>query len=437
MTSGAAAAPPIPWRRGLAWLAFLGPFFFASYGFATWTSAQRDPVTVIVYAWERAIPFLPWTIVPYWSIDLIYGLSFLACRNAREVDRHGLRLLTVQLVAIACFLAWPMRYSFERPPVDGAFGALFALLASFDQPYNQAPSLHVAILVVLWARVAARLDGRPALLAHAWFALIGVSVLTTWQHHFIDIPTGALLGVFALWLWPQDGASPLARWRVTADPARRRLALRYASGALACAIVAAAGGAALWLSWPAISLALVAAAYAAIGPSAFQKSGRAHSVGSTWLYAPYTIGAWINSRLWTGRRPAPDAVADGVWIGRLPTRREWRRRPYAAIVDLAAELPGPRGAQRYRAFPWLDLVAPDTGELRAAAAAIEEARSHGEVLVCCALGYGRSACAVAAWLIHTGRARDAADALAIVRARRPGVVTGGPQVSALARLTSS
>lgn len=396
MTSGAAAAPPIPWRRGLAWLAFLGPFFFASYGFATWTSAQRDPVTVIVYAWERAIPFLPWTIVPYWSIDLIYGLSFLACRYAREVDRHGLRLLTVQLVAIACFLAWPMRYSFERPPVDGAFGALFALLASFDQPYNQAPSLHVAILVVLWARVAARLDGRPALLAHAWFALIGVSVLTTWQHHFIDIPTGALLGVFALWLWPQDGASPLARWRVTADPARRRLALRYASGALACAIVAAAGGAALWLSWPAISLALVAAAYAAIGPSAFQKSGRAHSVGSTWLYAPYT-----------------------------------------AIVDLAAELPGPRGAQRYLAFPWLDLVAPDTGELRAAAAAIEEARSHGEVLVCCALGYGRSACAVAAWLIHTGRARDAADALAIVCARRPGVVTGGPQVSALARLTSS
>ena len=25
-----------PWRRALLWLALLGPFFFASYGFANW-----------------------------------------------------------------------------------------------------------------------------------------------------------------------------------------------------------------------------------------------------------------------------------------------------------------------------------------------------------------------------------------------------------------
>ena len=144
----------VPWKRGVAWLLVLGPFFFASYGFATWTSAQREAVAVLAYAWERSIPFLPWTIVPYWSIDLIYGLSFLACRDEREVDRHGLRLLTVQVVAIACFLAWPMRFSFARPATDGVAGALYAALESFDQPFNQAPSLHSAILVVVWARVA-------------------------------------------------------------------------------------------------------------------------------------------------------------------------------------------------------------------------------------------------------------------------------------------
>ena len=31
-----------PWRLSLAWLAFLGPFFFASYGFANWSAAQRE-----------------------------------------------------------------------------------------------------------------------------------------------------------------------------------------------------------------------------------------------------------------------------------------------------------------------------------------------------------------------------------------------------------
>jgi protein-tyrosine phosphatase len=430
-------APSLPWRRSIAWLLFLGPFFFASYGFATWVSMQRDSVAVLFFPWERAIPFLPWTIVPYWSIDLLYGLSFLACRDAREVDRHGLRLVTVQLVAIACFLAFPMRFSFERPDADGLFGALFGALASFDQPFNQAPSLHVAILVIVWTRIAPRFHGWSAALVHGWLALIGVSVLTTWQHHFIDIPTGALLGFLALWLWPDRGPSPLARLRVTQDRDRLRLALRYGVAALALAVVALwLRQTTLWLMWPALSLALVALAYAAIGRAAFQKRGPSHSVASDWLFAPYTLGAWVNSRLWTARRPQPDLVMDGVWIGRMPTARDVARRRFATVVDLAAELPGPRGPWHYVAFPWLDLVVPDSAEMGDAADAIEIARARGDVLVCCALGYGRSACAVAAWLITTSRAQDVEAALEVVRARRPGVVLGDAHLARLSALSS-
>ena len=85
---------PHPWRRALAWLAFLGPFFFATYAFANWTASLHTAVPSIVFDWERHIPFLPWTIVPYWIIDALYGISLFLCASKRELDTHALRLLT-------------------------------------------------------------------------------------------------------------------------------------------------------------------------------------------------------------------------------------------------------------------------------------------------------------------------------------------------------
>lgn len=192
------------WKRGVLWLLLLGPLFFASYGFANWLTAQREDVGSLVFAWESAMPLWPWSIVPYWSIDLLYGLSFLLPATRREMDRHALRLLTAQIICVACFLLWPLRFTFERPELDGFFGWMFDVLMGFDKPFNQAPSLHIALLVVVWVMFARHT--RSLLLRgllHGWMALIGLSVLTTWQHHFIDVPTGALAGWLCVWLWPR------------------------------------------------------------------------------------------------------------------------------------------------------------------------------------------------------------------------------------------
>ncbi len=202
MTSGPSATRP--WRRACAWLAFLGSFFFASYGFANWLASRRGGVPSIAYPWEHAIPFLPWTIVPYWSIDLLYAISPFLCTTRRELDRHAQRLLFVQCVSVACFIAFPLQFSFPRPAAHGFFGALFTALRGFDKPFNQAPSLHIAILVVLWVAYAKHLPARWHWLLHGWMALIGVSILTTWQHHFIDLPTGFAVGFLALWLLPES-----------------------------------------------------------------------------------------------------------------------------------------------------------------------------------------------------------------------------------------
>jgi protein-tyrosine phosphatase/membrane-associated phospholipid phosphatase len=424
--TGAAVIEPRPWRRALGWLAFLGPFFFLSYGFATWATAQRADVGAIVFGWEHRVPFVPWTIVPYWSIDVLYGISLFVCATRRELDTHARRLLTAQVIAVACFLAWPLRFTFDRPDTGGAFGWLFDLLGAFDKPFNQAPSLHIALLVILWALYGRHARDGLRWLVHGWFALIGVSVLTTWQHHFIDVPTGLLLGAFCLWLWPLDRRSPIALFEWTDDPQRRRLARRYGAGAAAAAVVALAlGGAALWLLWPAVSLLLVAAIYAALGAEGFQKRDGRLSPGAMALLAPYVAGAWLNSRWWTRRRPAPDLIADGVWLGRTPSCADIYRFRFDAVIDMAAELPVPCAAtdRLYAQFPALDLVVPDAATLADAAQAIERSSAPGRaVLVCCALGYSRSAAAVCAWLVASGRAADVDEAVGRIAQVRPEVV---------------
>ena len=96
----------------------------------------------------------------------------------------------------------PLRFTFERPELDGFFGWMFDVLMGFDKPFNQAPSLHVALTVILIARYQRLLPPRAFALFLAWSVLVVASVMTTFQHHFIDIPTGALLGWFCVWCWP-------------------------------------------------------------------------------------------------------------------------------------------------------------------------------------------------------------------------------------------
>ncbi|MBF8720845.1 phosphatase PAP2/dual specificity phosphatase family protein [Pseudomonas guariconensis] len=438
-------------RRGVLWLLLLGPFFFLSYGLVNNHTATLGEVGSLVFAWEHQVPLWPWTIIPYWSIDLLYGLSFLLPTTRREMDRHALALLSAQVISVSCFLLWPLRFTFERPELDGVFGWLFDVLMGFDKPFNQAPSLHIALLVIIWTMFARHVRRQPwRWLMHGWMAVIGLSVLTTWQHHFVDVPTGALAGFACVWLWPPQGPLPWQQARLARETKRWRLALSYAAGALLCAVLAIAlGGAWLWLAWPAVSLALVALNYGVLGAGGFQKGADGRlSNAARWLLAPYLMGAWVNSRLWTWRHRQADEICDGVYLGRIPQRGA----PFAAVVDLCAELPchvqadaslpcrvqadapTPVALAGYACFPTLDLIAPDSPLLLQAAIVIERLRAHGPVLVCCALGYSRSASAVAAWLVHSGRCADIDQAEALIRQARPKVVLHTAHRQALGQL---
>jgi hypothetical protein len=360
------------------------------------------------------------------------------CATRRELDTHARRLLTVQVISVTLFIVAPLRYTFTRPETSGLFGAMLDALLLFDKPFNQAPALHISLLIILWVCYGRYLTGFWRWMLHGWFVLIGLSVLTTYQHHFFDIPTGVWLGWFCVWLFPHNDMPLVSHWQRTLDAQHIKLAAIYFAGSLILGTVAiVAGGWWLWLLWAAGSLMLVALAYAGFGVDVFQKNPNgALSIASRWLLAPYLAGAWLNTRWWTRHAALATAITPEIWLGRLPRRAHELPAGVTTIIDLCAELPCPASslASRYVSMPALDLIALTTPQLEALAQTIDRNIIDGPVLVCCALGYSRSTAAVASWLITRSRAASTREALAMIRLARPQVVLTEQQCMALDKL---
>ena len=261
---------PNLWLRASFWLLLLGPLFFASYGAVNAYTAGRSDVGVLVYSWEQYIPFWDWTIVPYMSIDLLYAVSLFLCSSKMELDQHGKRLLLATLISVVCFLLFPLQFSFVRPDASGVYGWLFDILTAFDQPYNQAPSLHISLLVLIWRVFNHHISNSVMrFLMHGWMFLIGISVLTTWQHHFVDVIGGLAVALVLIYALPD---TPLVwQWQRSKDPAAIKLAFIYILGSgLLLSFVMFLGGWFWMLLWPATATFLVGIAYGGAGVSVFQ-----------------------------------------------------------------------------------------------------------------------------------------------------------------------
>lgn len=411
-------------RRAVLWLLFLGPFFYLTYGTANWLASQQGHVPNLAFGWETQVPFIAWSIVPYWSVNLFYAIALFVNDSPEQVDRLAKRYLTAQIIAVICFVAFPLTATFVKPATAGLPGFMFDVLGGFDKPFNQAPSLHIALLIIIWDQMRRVMGDAMRVIWHVWCLLIGLSVLTTYQHHAVDIPAGALLGLFALWLFPRSGPSPLAGFQFTSDRKARRIGFYYLAGAilfLALGIhgLTMTGYAIFWL-WPATALAIVALGYLGAGGGIFQKrTDGSVSLASRWLLWPYRLFARLNVRFWTHKLPPHVELADGVFLGRFPKAAELSS--FAAVIDLATEMVPPsfsaHDSIEWKSFATIDLIAPSSEKVQLASDAAEAARHHGPVLICCALGFQRSATVAVAWLVSTGRAANAREAEALIRSR--------------------
>jgi protein-tyrosine phosphatase len=187
--------------------------------------------------------------------------------------------------------------------------------------------------------------------------------------------------------------------------------------------------------YPALSFVIVAIGYLGVGPRVFGKrpNGR-RSLIATFLLFPYlqfTLVTWHLIRL-TSREPAVNQVDADLYVSRRLLSGEV---PVTvnSVIDLTCELTDPAFECSYLCFPVLDASCPSAKELNDLAKRILELPKP--LLIHCAQGHGRTGLVASAVLLASGKASTPTEALAVVKASRPGVELNSMQQKTLDLLT--
>ena len=110
-----------------------------------------------------------------------------------------------------------------------------------------------------------------------------------------------------------------------------------------------------------------------------------------------------------------------------------------AVLDMTAEFDEAQAFTNvaYKSIPLLDLTAPSPEALTAAVQFLKQESCRGIVYVHCKIGYSRSAAVVAAWLLATGHARTAEEAIAAIRRVRPEVIVRREAIEAITQFAGA
>jgi membrane-associated phospholipid phosphatase len=402
--------------------------FIVVYGWCNRFTATRSDVGSLYFEWERNIPFVPWLIVPYWSLDFLFCGAFFLCRTRAELNLLTKRLVFVVLASAVCFLIFPMRFGWPRPEPQGWTEPLFRALYANDLPYNLAPSLHISLRSLVWVVYGACLRGRLRTAAKVWFILIGVSTLLLWQHHLLDVATGFLMGWFVKAVIP---ATP--RRAVPSEPIHQKIATALGGIAAVFGAIATLGGGWLWFGWSAVAFGIVATAYARRDARFLGKENGTLTPAAEWCLLPWMLIARAVQNKHLGGPPSRK-IAPNVLLGRRHTADEAKAlvgEGPLAVLDLRAEGNAPPAFREHATFlnlPLLDMVPPPAEAVREAIAFIREHHRERTVLIHCQLGLFRSATIAAAWLVESSAAPDYAAAIAQLQATDPRIKPAPPPV---------
>ena len=406
------------------WLLLISLSYFSiSYLSTAYLSANIPSIADYTNGLDSYQTFIDWMIIPYSTSILFYCSSFIATKNRDDLHILFAKLSWAVFVASTLFILFPAKFLYTIPAIKNEFfSTAYLLLHAMDNPYNQAPSLHVIFCVIFYNEFS-KLVTRPIMLLtiQGWLVLIIISTWFSFQHHSIDIFTGLIVGV-GINYFINKPKHPIASIY---------LMISGLSLIIANFIQETSPFTAALSYYLCLSFALISIQYLRNKPESLGKSQSTFSLLAWLLYTPYLLAyrlLWSvnNYKLESHQTTSNDVnlsngvitkVSDKLLVGpRLSNAHLIQLPADCLFIDLSAEVAEASAVDRnhYLFFPMLDLQAPCSSQLVPAVRALQKQISKQEtVYLHCAMGYSRSFLIACIYLMayQNYSARDAKDYL--------------------------
>lgn len=187
--------------RVLLPIVVLQTVFYTSMNQLQWLPARKLPLTAV----DQAVPFLPWTVVPYMLLIFGGALPAFFTRHMVTLKRAIVAYVICLLIAGPIFLFFPTHC--PRPDLatlGNTWGeTAYRYLTKVDTPACAFPSFHIILpTICCWIGLYER--QRFAVVFSVVMALLSVTILTTKQHYFWDLLGGfgiACAGILIACRW--------------------------------------------------------------------------------------------------------------------------------------------------------------------------------------------------------------------------------------------
>lgn len=176
--------------------------FIVFYGGANWINKLRDNHFHLYYHWELDIPFIPWMILVYLSLQLLFLVPIFHCIRSELIilaKRMGLAICVAGII----FVLIPSVSGFQRVDNPAYYSELFSMLYMLDKPYNLFPSLHIILSTLVVVTVTRDAGLFRQVFYFSWLLLMFISALVIHQHHINDILGGLALTYICMKAIPQ------------------------------------------------------------------------------------------------------------------------------------------------------------------------------------------------------------------------------------------